>query len=181
MWRCINRIEHGQQSCDAVGAEEQKLHAAICRCLNKMFSCKDETLKLLRTNLQYAISGSSASCDLYGIEKQIEELKAREDLAVEMLGKTDGNADRYIEEITKIEEQIKVLKQQMQIAKASLDNNFELNEKINEIEKLFASDNLQFNEFDDIVIRRLVECIRVMKDRRIIVVLKGGLIAEERF
>lgn len=36
-----------------------------------------------------------------------------------------------------------------------------------------------FKEYDDVVIRRLVECIRVLKDKRIIVVLKGGLQAEE--
>ena len=40
---------------------------------------------------------------------------------------------------------------------------------------------ISFDVFDDIVIRRLVECIRVMKDRKIVVILKGGLQAEESF
>ena len=32
-----------------------------------------------------------------------------------------------------------------------------------------------FTEFSDIVVRRLIECIRVMPDRSIEVVLKGGM------
>ena len=32
---------------------------------------------------------------------------------------------------------------------------------------------------DNIVVRRLIECIKVMKDRRIIVTFKGGFQEEE--
>lgn len=48
-------------------------------------------------------------------------------------------------------------------------------------EKVLSEETISFDVFDDIVIRRLVECIRVMKDRKIVVILKGGLQAEESF
>lgn len=52
-WRCINRIEHGTKICkDSIGVEEKKLHAAICRCLSKMMSNRDEVVELIRNNLQ---------------------------------------------------------------------------------------------------------------------------------
>jgi hypothetical protein len=35
-------------------------------------------------------------------------------------------------------------------------------------------DNADFTKYNDVMIRRLVECIRVMPDRSIEVVLKGG-------
>lgn len=45
--------------------------------------------------------------------------------------------------------------------------------------EVFQQEQIGFSHFDDVVIRRLVECIRVMKDKKIVVVLKGGLQAEE--
>ena len=45
--------------------------------------------------------------------------------------------------------------------------------------EVFQCEQIGFTEFDDVVIRRLVECIRVMKDKKIVVVLKGGMQAEE--
>lgn len=60
-----------------------------------------------------------------------------------------------------------------------MDN--DTNEEFDRIITMFRDTDTSFEKFDDIVIRRLVECIRVMNDRRIVVVLKGGLSAEESF
>ena len=43
-----------------------------------------------------------------------------------------------------------------------------------------SSDNADFTEYNDTMVRRLVEHIRVMKDKTIIIVLKGGLQIEEK-
>ena len=45
--------------------------------------------------------------------------------------------------------------------------------------EIFQYGDIGFDEYDDVVIRRLVECVRVMKEKKIVVVLKGGLQAEE--
>lgn len=39
--------------------------------------------------------------------------------------------------------------------------------------------DLNFSEFDDVTIRRIVECIQVNTDKHILVTLKGGLQGEE--
>ena len=43
-----------------------------------------------------------------------------------------------------------------------------------------TEDNADFTEYNDTMVRRLVEYIRVMKDKTIIIVLKGGLQIEEK-
>lgn len=43
VWRCLGRIEHRCK--EAVGMEEKKLHAAICRCLSDMMECREEVIK----------------------------------------------------------------------------------------------------------------------------------------
>lgn len=42
-----------------------------------------------------------------------------------------------------------------------------------------SADSLDFSEYNDVTIRRLVEYIRVMKDNSIIIVLKGGMKIQE--
>lgn len=44
---------------------------------------------------------------------------------------------------------------------------------------MFSDTDVSFNKYDDVIVRRLIECIRVLKDNKIIVVLKGGLKSEE--
>ncbi len=180
VWRCINRIEHGQKTCDAVGAEEQKLHAAICRCLNKLFTNKDETMKLLESNLRFVLSDSASDRDAYILEKQIQQLQSESESFMKIMSKTDGDVDKYLVEIENNFAQIKVLRNELNILKKSTMDG-DANEEFKRIIAMFRDTDVSFEEFDDIVIRRLVECIRVMKDRRIVVVLKGGLTAEESF
>lgn len=180
VWRCINRIEHGEKTCDAVGAEEQKLHAAVCRCLNKMFTNKDETMRLLENSLKYVLSGSANDRDAYIIEKQIQQLQSESENLMEMMEKTDGDTERYLAEIENNFAKIKALRNELDILnKSAMDN--DTNEEFDRIITMFRDTDASFEKFDDIVIRRLVECIRVMKDRRIVVVLKGGVSAEDSF
>ena len=39
--------------------------------------------------------------------------------------------------------------------------------------------DMNFTEFDDVTVRRLVECIQVCGNQKIVVTLKGGYQAEE--
>ena len=52
-----------------------------------------------------------------------------------------------------------------------------------EVERIFnyiaQTDKDSFVEYDDITVRRLVECITVSNDGRIVVTLKGGFREEE--
>ena len=76
---------------------------------------------------------------------------------------------------------ISVLRQKLELARQKADACSEANQELARIEKILSEEIISFDVFDDIVIRRLVECIRVMKDRKIVVILKGGLQAEESF
>ncbi len=76
--------------------------------------------------------------------------------------------------------QIKALRNELKLIKKSAIFDDGFNNEFNRIISMFRDTDVSFDEFDDVVIRRLVECIRVMKDRRIVVVLNGGLSAEDK-
>lgn len=178
-WRCINRSENGSKSCSSIGIEETKLHSAICRALNKMFENKEETVNLLRSNLKYAITGSDDYCDAYSLEKQILKLEEESEHLMELMGSTSGDTDRFLNEIKNNFEQVKLLREKLQIAKISAESDLTINSELERLEKMFADTDVSFNEYDDVIVRRLIECIRVVKGSKVTVVLKGGLQIEE--
>lgn len=181
VWRCINRIEHGSKICDAAGAEEQKLHAAICRCLNKLFTHKDKTIDLLENNLRYVLSDSIEDMDIYALENQIQQLQEEAEYLIEMMSKTDGDTTKYLVGIENKYAQIKSLRNKIEVTKNISDTDCRVSSEFNRVLNMLKNTDTDFLDYDDVVVRRLVECIRVMKDRKIVVVLKGGLSAEKYY
>lgn len=177
-WRCINRIENGAERCCCIGAEEEKLHRAICECLNNLFSDKPEMMRILRANLQYALSGSNSASEIAALESEIQHLNTDIDFAVDMLSKTGGNTERYLVEIETNTKKLNALREQMKLETAKMQCDCDTSEMVDEILKPFDESDVAFEEYDDMTIRRLVECVRINKDRKITVILKGGLSAE---
>lgn len=178
-WRCVTRSVNGKKICSSSGIEETVLHSAICRALNKMFDCREEVLNLLRSNLRYAITENTTSGEVFSYEKQIHNLKEESEHFMTMLNKTSGDTKRILDQIKNNFEQIKILREKLNIAKESMKSDETVNSEIERMEKMFTDANISFNEYDDVVVRRLIECIRVMKGNKIIVILKGGMQVEE--
>lgn len=178
-WRCVTRSVNGKKICSSSGIEETVLHSAICRALNKMFDCREEVLNLLRSNLRYEITENTTSGEVFSYEKQIHNLKEESEHFMTMLNKTSGDTERILDQIKNNFEQIKILREKLNIAKESMKSDETVNSEIERMEKMFTDANISFNEYDDVVVRRLIECIRVMKGNKIIVILKGGMQVEE--
>lgn len=173
-WRCIGRMEH--RCTDAVGVEENRLHKAICRCLSNMMSNREAVVSLCSVNLKYAITGEAKTLDAYAIESQISSYQDEIDVLMEQEEKTGGDPDRYEKAIVSLYEKIGILREQLNLAQKQAGVNETVNSEVDRFLKAIDEyGNEDFTEFNDIVIRRLVECIRVMPDRSIEVVLKGGM------
>ena len=183
VWRCLNRRENGTQYCsDSVGAEETKLHAAICRCMTRMFSERDEVIGVIQSNLQYALSGDTNALSAVALETQIKEHQEQCDKLMALAETTTGDPDRYEAELMKTYGKINELRKQLDLAKAQVETNESLNAEVKRVMQLISdTDVSEFVEYNDVFVRRLVDSIRVMPDRKIIVTLKGGKQDEESF
>lgn len=117
---------------------------------------------------------------MYAIEKQIASLNKIMDETMELATNSTGDGKRFMEEIKSLSEQIVVLREQLEAVQGRLKSNERVSEEIENIKNYLSSDNADFTEYNDTMVRRLVEYIRVMKDKTIIIVLKGGLQIEEK-
>ena len=90
------------------------------------------------------------------------------------------HTEKYEKAISKVYDEIRILREELDIARKRLDSNTDLTAEIKRLTEIFESDDLTFKEFDDRVIRRITECIRVMGDKSIIITLKGGFELKEK-
>ena len=179
-WRCVSRIEHGKTYCkDSAGIEEQMLHEAICRCLSKMMANSGEVFSLIQSNLSYAVSGNNAALDVFSIEKQMNELKVDIQQMTELAARTEGDPERYEVELKKMFDQLVILRGKLDLAKSQASQSDTVNAEVARIMDILKQTDMSFTEFDDVTVRRLVECIQVCGNQKIIVTLKGGYQAEE--
>ena len=120
-------------------------------------------------------------CKYSMIENEIVSLEEQSENLMSMMNTTGGDKSKFLIEIENNFKKVKSLRQRLETVKASQKNSKAMSLEYENMINLFDENNLDFSVYDDVVIRRLVECIRVMKDRKIVVVLKGGLQAEEYF
>ena len=179
-WRCINRLEHGKKYCkDSAGIEEQMLQETICRCLSKMLEDSQEVYSLIQSNLAYAVSGNSAALDVHLIETQMKQVKQDADNMMEKMSKTEGSTELYEKALSELFEQLVALRTQYEQARAQSEQSESVNAEVQRILNILKTTEISFTEYDDLTVRRLVECIQVCGKEKIIVTLKGGYQAEE--
>ncbi len=179
-WRCVNRVEHGTKYCkDSAGVEEKMLQESICRCLSKMLEDSQEVYSIIQSNLAYAVSGNSAALDMHLIETQMKQVKQDADNMMEKMSKTEGSTELYEKALSELFEQLVALRTQYEQAKAQSEQSESVNAEVQRILNILQNTEISFTEYDDLTVRRLVECIQVCGKEKIIVTLKGGYQAEE--
>lgn len=180
VWRCLSRLEHGTEFCsDSITVDDETLKKTIVRGISKAISDKQDVLNLILSNLAYAVTGEDDTLEMYAIEKQLKTLNGIMDETMELAASSTGDGKRFQEEMKSLSSQMVVLREQLEIIKWRIDSNKKVNEEIENIKQCLSADSLDFSEYNDVTIRRLVEYIRVMKDNSIIIVLKGGMKIQE--
>ena len=181
VWRCLNRVEHGTQYCKrSVSIDEEKLQEAICRGLRNAFEYRNEVSELILSGLSYAVTGDDNILDAYVIEQKIKDLKQDMEDMITMSMRTEGDTEKFEVEIRKISDQLCAMRSQLEVARSQTQASEKVNQEIEDIKAFLADTEINFSEYNEIVVRKLIECIRVMPDGNLVIVLKGGITIEEQ-
>ena len=181
VWRCLNRVENGTQYCKhSISLDEEKLQDAICRGLRNAFEYRDEVSELILSGLSYAVTGDDNILDAYVIEQKIKELKQDMEDMITMSMRTEGDTEKFEVEIRKISDQLCAMRSQLEVARSQTQASEKVNQEIESIKAFLADTEINFSEYNEIVVRKLIECIRVMPDGKLVIVLKGGITIEEQ-
>ena len=176
-YRCDSNKESGNGRYDIQLKSLKENLPGIIIELKAEKNCSEEKLEDLAKTALKQIDDKKYDTELKsaGIHKIIKQLQEQATELIDLASRTEGNLEKYEEEIKKIFSKIKSLRDSLQIAREQSCDSENLSFEVKRIKEIFEKEDLKFHEFDNTIIRRIVECIRVMSDKTIIIILKGGV------
>ena len=175
VWRCINRLDYGKKYChESPTIEETTLHEAIMRAIQKTAQMNIDVLKTLKLHIGMALSGEESVDKTFEIQVRIAEIDAEfsamlKTISSDTVGEFDENKVRELmDEKSELQRQLADItetKQKRETTESRLDEIFTVIEGLKN----------RPMEYDDQVVRQIIECIVVESKDRIKVIFIGGL------
>ena len=168
VWRCVSRVEHGPSCCDAPTVQETDLQNAVVKAINLALGGKDEMLVALEENITTVFA--------LGDDGSIESINAKlEELQNELLKRANAKKDYndLVDEIDRLCE----LKQDAMVENAVREG---LKQRIAEMQQFLAEQTDEIDEYDEALVRRMIEKITVYEDKFTVEFKSGTSVDVER-
>lgn len=153
VWRCCTRVEHGPTACDAPTIQESKLQAAVIKAINLTLGDRESMMATLQENVE-AVIRQEDEISSEGIEAKLLELQKK------LLKLTNSKKDynSVADEIDRLRE----LKQNALVESAEREG---LKQRIRQMREFLEQQSTEVTEYDELLVRRLIEKVTVYDDR----------------
>lgn len=162
VWGCVTRIEQGPEVCKNRTVKEDELYDAVMTTINKLLARGNNTIKTLDENI-HAVIGETTEYQISEINNLLEE-KQKE------LIKLDNKGQDYEHLADEIDE-LRDKRQILLVEDASLSGE---NERINELIGFIRKNKFRSLEYDDRLVRKIIENVTVYEDH-FIISFKSGI------
>lgn len=176
VWRCDNRLKHGSKRCKySPTLKEDSLHEAIMTAINSVVEDQGEFVQAFRENVIRIIGNYSAQAEPTQYDEQIEQLQQEMMRLIEDSAKTECADDAFDKEYRIIADKIKELKKlkTKELKERHLAEIYEL--RLQEIDGYMKKVNYLKREFDDDLVRRLLQSVRVLNGSKIEIQFQSGI------
>ena len=181
VWRCVSRLDYGKTYCsESPTVEETALQQAIVRALNKFHSEDEATyLMLMRSTIGEAIGLNGGSDEIDLLQRRVETLNNRMLSLVNESVKEGADVESRENEFKEISDQIEMLNGRIKTLQETMRESNDLQSRLEEIQKTIDEREKNKFTYDDSIVRQMIECIKVYKDNKILVIFGGGYEVEE--
>ena len=169
VWRCVSRLEKNKSDVDCPSRTlyERDLHAAVVTAINQVIAQKDEFLPGMRLAIENAL-GHTNSAQIAEIDAKLEALQK------ELLKK--ANAKQGFDSLA---DEIETLREDKQALLLEDSNHAAMRQRLDELEAFLDGQTTEVTDYDEGLVRRLIERITVFDDH-LIFEFKTGLETEVR-
>jgi hypothetical protein len=169
VWRCISRLEHGKKFCkQSPTLDEIELHATIMEVLSEVVARENLTSTL--DNCVIAAQNTNPQTAAYlAAKRRVAELdvKFNELLKIPV---NDEDADYFANKCAEIMSERSENEAIICEYEADTKNSQQSENSV----KLFASETFAVTEYDESLVRQLIDTIRVQEGGKLQFTLKGG-------
>ena len=145
----------------------------------KKEDCDCSYTTLMKATIAEAIGFDGSDDEKELLERQVNGLNEKMIAIVNESIASGEDIESREGEIKEIADAIEDLKRRIQIITENSMKNAEYADRIAEIERIITERASHQNEYDDSIVRQMVECIKVYADKHIEVIFGGGYAVEE--
>ena len=173
VWRCISRLDYGTKYCkDSPTVEETVLHNAIARAITQKAQTENADLSCLQKHIELY----QTSQNVHGILEKRNRLKAIQK-RIDELTESDGEAAQhgdFDDQFESLYAQLYAIKDELEKwekSNAALQTNPNVRTEVEDIINGLRNHPVEYN---DPIVRQLVECIKVTDADVLNVYFKDG-------
>ena len=175
VWRCVSRLDYGKKYCkNSPSVEESRLHNAIAAAITKKANSEEINIGGIMDHIE-SFGSRRDSDGIIQRQRQIAEIeKVIDDLArlnsdEAQSGELDYKFSELYAELYSVKDEI----EEMQSDVSALDGDM-----LNEMREVVTGLKNHPVEYDDKVVRQLIDCIKVMSADTIKICFKDGTVTE---
>lgn len=175
VWRCINRLDFGKKYChNSPSVEESILHRAIMRAIMDTALKNSDVLKMLKLHIGMGFEENSTEDNALNIQVRIAEIDAEFKAMLSGVSSDtvdafdDTKASALIMEKTELQRQLEQLQEIQQ-------KRINTKHRLDDIYTILDGLKNRPMEYDDQMVRQILECVTVDSKEQITVIFIGGL------
>ena len=178
VWRCINRLDFGKKYChNSPTIEESVLHAAIMEAIANVAKQNHGYMEILKEHIALGLDRDSDGEENLKLKLRITEIDSEID---SMINSVSAETVESFDE-KKVEELIKE-KSELQQQLALFNDSNRKQERQSRLDDLFKILEVIKNrplEYDNEIVRRIIECVVVESKEKLKVIFAGGLVIDQ--
>lgn len=180
VWRCYSRMDYGRKYCHhSPSVDEQPLQAAILKAINTAMSRKDVLIRDISGAMELELAPTPGeTMSLADIERRLEEIEP-ETMQIIIRTANTGRTDEDTELLRALVNEAAVLKEKRAYLQEQQKNNAQAHQRIREAADILKNAPAEITEWNESLIRQLVEMVKVLSADRILVRLRGGVQIEQ--
>ena len=181
VWCCVSRLDYGKKYCsDSPTIMEDKLQEAIVRAVNKFNEQDNATYKaLMRATISEALGLNGDPEEVDMLERKVEALNNKMlALVNESVSSGDG-IEAHESEFMTLSQETELLKQRIAAIQESTAKDNGEQSRLEQIQAIISERENKCMEYDDSIVRQMVECIKAYPGGKLEIIFDGGYLVEE--
>ncbi len=180
VWRCVSRLDYGTKYChNSPTLDEEPLQQAILSAINSVMSQKSSLIRQITSAMELELAPvPGQSMSLADIEQRLTELS---DQTRELVAKaaTAQNSAPYTSQLRAIMNEAAALKEKRAYLEKQRQDNAQIVQRIENAAATMEQTSANISEWDEALIRQLVDTVKVQSAEKITVFLRGGVQIEQ--
>lgn len=180
VWRCSSRIDYGKKYCHSSPTiYEKPLQEAILSAINSAMSQKSDLINQITDAMRAELSTVPGfQMSISDIDQRINNLEQEFRTLFEQ-SKTEGGYLAHADQFKKINDEVSALKTQRSSLLQTQAKDSATNRRINDATKVLNSGSESITDWDESMIRQLVDTVKVLSETRVRIYLNGGIEIEK--